>query len=295
MSKSTPRVIACVTAALALGVVSAGAGTVGDGPSQWSIRITMDKDRFLLAEPIWVDVEMTYTGSDTILLWDNPVCLGCGTFNVLVVSGADTFPYSASIPTVMAVAETVPPGKRFERSFELLEYYGVHLEGTHGFERELPPGDYTIQASEWGARSNELHFTIVRPQGHDAEIYEAMHQAVLLKVDRRRLEAASLLRSLLGGAPDSPYRDKMYFQIVLAMTPYREEYLRACSEIVEAIPDSRYARGAVSALMRTKTLEEARAYMRELEAKVPGTRAAKAAAEALEKGWIKRESPRRDE
>jgi hypothetical protein len=274
-----------VVIGIALGSVGSSANT--DGMADYfDLDIRVEKQVFLLGEPIWIDVQLAFTGQDTLLLAFDPLCLGCGTLDVVVKSGDRVFPYTGVVAFWLPVPRKVAPGETITMEFDLLAQFGEPVKGTRLMEKELPVGSYDVWIHELGVSSGTLSFTIVEPSGQDAVIHRTMHDAIAMAVRHLRLDAATMLEELLPTIGDSPYREKLLFLLTRVWYTNKIEYMDACRRIIDDDPDSRYARAAVNRLMWHMSVMEAEELRNDIRRHAPESRAAKAVAEALAKGWF---------
>ncbi len=252
----------------------------------FDMDIQVQKDLYQLGEPIWVDVQLSYTGQDTLVLPYRPLCLGCGTFDVQVRSRDRVFLYTGPVGLWVPTPQKVAPEEVISKSFDIVSEFGEPVEGTRLMEKTLPVGANSVSVHEFGVSSQTVSFNIEEPSGYDAVIYQAILEANVLTVRHLRLDAATSLETLLPTVGNSPYRDKLLFEIALVWLPNRIEHLNACRRIVDYDPNSPYARYATLRLLQTMTQVEAEALREDIDGRAPGSRAANAAAEALSKGWI---------
>jgi hypothetical protein len=246
------------------------------------LRIELEKQSYLVGEPIWVDVTLSNAGADTVVMPGSPMALESSEFEFYVITNGERLKYTGPVACGALRPMPIAPGQEFHRCFDILSNYGEPVPNTTSFEPIVSAGTYSIHADSWGVLSNEVGFDIEKPQGRDAEIYEILEQAISLSVNNRRLTAAQQLEELLPGLAGSPYRDKVVYWLGNMWWFFEiDKELEIFAQLVDVSPNSGYAPIAVGRLMRKMTLPEAEMFWWNLQRKAPGSRAAQAAQSSL--------------
>lgn len=258
--------------------------TVCLGRGSLALEISPDKTEFLLGEPIWIDVTLRNTGSDTLMIPHRIQSPDRGNLEFLVTTDGDTLDYSGPMGSYVRQPQALEPGGGITRQHDILESYGRPVDGTKMLERQISPGEYTVQAKAFvNVVSNALDITVVEPSGTEAELHSALHEAYLLVAQRRTHEAVDLLGPLLADAAHSAYRDKLYFTLILVGRDDLSEWEGLTRGFVTNYPDSRYSRPCLLRLFRDMSRSQAESFVRELEFNAPGTRAALESRKILQK------------
>jgi hypothetical protein len=253
------------------------------GAGSLDLEIVLDKETFLVGEPIWVDVRLCNAGGDTIVMPHQELCIYCGTLRFFVTTDGDTLPYRGSVATVVAIPRVVPPGKEFTRSFDLREYYGASVVETLYLEKLIAIGTYEVSARDSGVASrNRLGFSVVEPSGHDANTRAALEAAYSDYGNRKFEEAADELRTLVPDASAGPYGELIHFLLAKFSRWAGKGHIAACQLGVEQTPNSRYAEYFVRPILERMGEDEARAFASQLEHTAPSSRAAKLARRLVE-------------
>lgn len=243
-----------------------------------SLEISLPSTQFLLGEPVWLDVTLTNTSQDTIVIPHGPLCLRCRTLDLeLRDESGDLVPYSGSNVFWIAKPVSMAPGESKERSYDLLEFYGTRVNECSSIERRLQPGSYSVTAREGSVYSTVEPFRIVQPEGTDSEVLNALHEASVSLDGLELDEALRVLESIEHLTASSPYAERATYLKALSRLGNPEALVQACNDAIESDPDSRYAGYYVGKVVGEMTPVELALFMEGLERSAPNSRAAKAA------------------
>ena len=239
------------------------------------LEINIDKERFLVGEPVWIDVVLKNVSQDTVPISGRDIRPEHGNLEFFVAGGEKTLKYTGGFATYIGGPQNLAPGEEITSQFDIVDFYGKPVEGTLCFEKLLHPGMYSVQARVWrNVTSNALDMEVVEPSGEDAEIQRALHEASLLIGQRRREEAGERLCSVLPSASQSVYRDKLYFVLIRIAHTERPRQRKLAEQVLREYPDSRYAGPCLLRVFGGMSRAQAEEFVGGLESAVPGTRAA---------------------
>lgn len=239
------------------------------------LEISADKEQFLLGEPIWIDVVLRNVSEDTLCISGRDIRPEHRNIDFFVTRGDEILRYTGGYATYVGKPLDLAPGEEVATHFDILEFYGMRVEETVGFEKLFHPGDYSVQARVWhSVTSNTLDVEVIEPSGEDAEIYRGLHEAALLRSRRQFRQAAETLYPLLASASQSAYRDKLYFWLIRIVHMDEPRKRALAEQVLEEYPDSRYARACLLRVLSGMDRAEAQKLVKELESTSPGTRAA---------------------
>jgi hypothetical protein len=249
------------------------------------LEISLSKEAYLKAEPIWLDVTLTNVSQDTARAWD--LCLPCQMgFEVIVRDErGDTMEYSGLLYDMKIGAGWVmmPSESQYE-CLDLSEYFGDPPEpraplASFTFTKSLKPGKYVVVAKHHirsqTISSNELAFAIRPPKGEEQEGYRLLHAAYLAWIQGKSHSIIQdTLCQIIKSYPKSPYAEKAFRHLP---QPNDELFL-------ERFPNSGYSQGAIRAITSDKSDQEKRKFLQKIMKRNPGTRSAKFAEQML-RGW----------
>ncbi len=214
--------------------------------AQFQISLTIDKDTFLVDEPIYCLVKETNVSTDTQYTSPySPHAIDYFQFILTDQSGTE-LPYRGLVNYYSYRADSpgqpLPPNESFVYKSNLLGMFGVG-DSLHGLHLYLPPGNYTLQAKHntdyhWFTKkrnrrlnkdeksnnsqsiiySNQVHFQVAEPTEQEAEIRKQL--LILYKWqfkahntnDIRETKVIPLVHNLIEKHPESPY-SKAAFEV----------------------------------------------------------------------------------
>ncbi len=247
-----------------------------DGQSSFDLKlvISLEKEHFLLGEPVWVHTRLINTGCDTVLFGHNRLCIECDIIRFDVTRDGTTLKYAGPVALWMAIPTPLRAGQEIRSTEDLLVNYGTRVKGTRMPGMMISPGTYTVTARVGEIASNTREFAIEEPAGAEKEIYDAMIDGLKLMASRQRNQAFELLTRVLSGATTSVYRDKIYMLRALSRLYDKEEHVAACRQMIEDNYDTPYAEYGVLGSTAEMSLEEVEAFLEEINSKAPDSRTA---------------------
>jgi hypothetical protein len=259
-----------------------GVGTAQDKVQEFKLQISLTKDTYLEAEPIWLDVTLINVSQDTARAWG--LCLPCQMgFEVIVLDErGDTLEYNGLLYDMKrGPGWIMKPGETYYNCLDLSEHYGDAPEplapmATFTFTKSLKPGKYFVAAKHHirsqTISSNELEFEINTPMGKDQEGYRLLHSAYLAWIKgKSHSTIQDTLSEIIKLYPTSPYAEKAFRHL-----PQRKDEL-----FLERFPNSGYTRGAIQAITSYMSHQMGRNFLKQIIKQNPETRSAKFAEQML--------------
>jgi hypothetical protein len=249
------------------------------------LDISLSKQVYLEAEPIWLDVTLTNISQDTARAWG--LCLPCQMgFEVVVRDErGDTLEYSGLLFDMKRGAGWIMmPGESHYGCLDLSEYFGEPPEpraplASFTFTKSLKPGKYVVEAKHHirsqTINSSELSFAVRQPEGEEQEGYRLLQAAYLDWIkgsDHSTIQ--DTLSKIIKSYPKSPYAEKAFRHL-----PQRNDEL-----FLERFPNSGYTQGAIQAITSDKNEQEKRKLLQKIMELYTETRSAKFAEQMLRMG-----------
>ncbi len=250
--------------------------------SNYKFKIELSKQKYLLMEPIWLDVTLTNISPDTIRM--PSICLECQdsslTFELLDDSGK-SYKYSGD---VWSIAYSSTNGYLYGHNegifkcFNLLETNGINDHGLIGalWLNHLPVGLYSIRVYFYGGCSEKLNFEIVEPEGSSKQEYNELLNAYLSRKEHDIEYVYEELNKFIEKYPNSIYIEKAYWD--------RHEY----KKIFKKFPNSGYNRINLSYILNNLTSKEKQEFLQKIILNNPNSRSAKYAKQILNKQKLKK-------
>lgn len=218
-----------------------GAPCQADTTKPLQVKLSMDKEVFLLHEPIWLDVWVINP-----LDFEQQIPglgLASGTLRIQIKASDGTI-LEYTGPRILADSRDdliIAPGDSIHAFFELTEAYGVRsLEGKKG----IPCGTYSVNVRiAGGLESESLQFKVEEPSGLAKTAHELYISAITKKFAFQKAEAFADLRTLIEQSPSTVYLEPALFEIIkiFKFTPELGSVVDPCIELLERIPNTGYA------------------------------------------------------
>ena len=185
--------------------------------NMWDVRIELVKDRYILHEPIWLDVTLTNVAADTQRTH------GLGQPNhrrfyiILKDSSGKQMKYNgAHVLFVNAPGRLLlRPGQQDFGSFNLAQLFQPR-EANSGFSvlddfSFIPKGEYSVQATFEDTISNELTFTVVEPSGEEKEALELIEKASSVWNLNNTDPAVEIFREVVARYPNGVFAERCFY------------------------------------------------------------------------------------
>jgi hypothetical protein len=256
-----------------------GVGTAQDKVQEFKLQISLTKDTYLEAEPIWLDVTLINVSQDTARAWG--LCLPCQMgFEVIVLDErGDTLEYNGLLYDMKrGPGWIMKPGETYYNCLDLSEHYGDAPEplapmATFTFTKSLKPGKYTVTSSyhirSQTIESNQVKFEVKPPTGEEKEAYVLLQEAYIFYIRSKLDSMTQKLHEINSLYPKSGYAEKACKHLVL------DEML------INNFPNSGFTLSALRAKASRKNEKEKKEFLQRIISNHPETRSAKFAEQML--------------
>jgi hypothetical protein len=256
-------------------------GTAQDKVQEFKLQISLSKDSYLEAEPIWLDATLTNIGKDTLRILGLGLPSGWGfkleikdeEGNILKYTGPE-YDYAPGPGYILK------PQESYYECFNLNKCFGGLRSLEDFFLPTLKVCNYTAKAEYWIERdlkisSNEIKFEVKSPTGDEQKAYELLRKN-LYQITKEDNYKKSDLKQLVTLFPNSVYTERAYKELLS-----REEF-------IEKFPDSGFNQTALRVMtermVAEKKEEEKQRLLKKIISDYPKTRSAKFA-EKIQRGW----------
>jgi len=217
-------------------------------------KISLEKEVYLLSEPIWVDISAKNINEKEIRILPLVLsCLECLNINV-INSQDDTLYYHGIVHDVTRppTGYATEPGQTRSNYLNLLEGFGEKLDG-FGIRRFLKPDKYSIVAIYDGMiKSNEIEFEVVAPKGAEKKAYALLKEGYDYHIQLKIKEFHEKLEELVSKYPESLYANLAYYEMTY-WSEDSEDAEKYGKELIFKYPNSRFTRFAFWKMLRGKT------------------------------------------
>lgn len=264
---------------LSIGFASQHLGATEPDSLQFSIEL--EKDTFLISEPIWLDMYLRNLGKESISV--KPLSIGGGWLELIVINSSnDTLiPYAKEVINFVGGGPTYTLG-----SSETLYICRDLLEATGLGEREdkwmswrsyLKPDTYKIKARyQRYLESNELTFAVANPTGTQKiarRMWKEGH-AEQLKIQGKSDGSISKWKELIEKYPKSVYAPSALRELLYGDSQNSTNHAQ---NLLSTHPNSGYSGYAIGILLQNESEEEREKIYQQISKKYAGTRAEKLA------------------
>lgn len=237
---------------------------------QWKLEISLEKDTFLMREPVWLDVVVTNISEDTLRARGlYPPCQGSWLCIEITDSVGNLVPYSGPLHDIYW-GDGIPmfPKEIMYNCFNLLDLYGARYTSTYNFPA-LTPGRYFVQGEYLESPSNKISFLVVELMGKEKEEEKSIIDAYKKDTWTSAGVAQPALRKILKSYPNSVFTE------IIALS------FLGSSDYLNKFPNSGNTRSSLLGCMQGLTDEEKIEYLENAIIKYKGTRAARHAEQLL--------------
>lgn len=252
--------------------------------------ISLEKESYVLSEPIWVDVSAKNIGREAIKILPLDLsCMEC--LNIFLIdSKGDTLYYHGEVSDVTRppTGYLTEPGKTRSNYFNLLESFGEKLDG-FGIRHFLKPGKYSILAVyEAQAQSNKIAFEVNAPEGDEEKAHALLKDGYDYQIQQKIPQFEKKLEELASKYPKSKYADLAYYEMTYwAGDPTDAE--KYGKELVMKYPNSRFTRFTFWKTLRGKTRSEQIQFLKDILKIIPDSTRAYSWAQGSLKGLEEKE------
>jgi len=186
--------------------------------NNWQVEIELEKQTYVLHEPIWLDVNLFNSASETLRTQG----LSDPNQSQFIIEFKDsiggTVEYTG--PQYLMVADSgklfLEPGENDYGSFDLLDFFGS-FEEKSGYSvlvtrfHFIPKGAYTIRVLFEDNFSNELTFNIEEPFGEEKQALELIEEASKIWTSNNTDTSAQIFQEIVDKFPNSVFVEKCYY------------------------------------------------------------------------------------
>ncbi len=255
--------------------------------SDWNVEISLDKEEYLIYEPIWLDVELKNISNSTLETIGIPTPNHRG-FNVIIKdSKGNSLPYTGiQVSYLGRTVKLVKPNEieykpfNLVSSFKFHEYYSDYV-APYGFFSYIPPSTYTVQVELEDETSNVLNFEIKEPEGQELEVLILLDKASTVPaIPENDHFIIPILKELLDKYPNSVYAETCYEVLVLkessqAISEGKFDWDAYRIQMLRKYPNSGNCVGRLEFLKKYGTKQNFQEFINSYIIKNSNTRAAK--------------------
>lgn len=244
---------------------------------QLQLDVGLSDSTFNVLQSIWLDVQLTNIGKDTVRIWGLPFPTDLPFRIVLINGSGDTLRPILNRDVVLKEGFLLAPGKSYYYCFDLSEYwhnYQVQKGAPFNqFTRSLAPGEYKVYA-EYAIGHPKIitptiSFEVAEPTGAGAEALKLYQEAYQCFLKKDSTSTNTKLKEVIKRFPNSVYSERALWKL-----KYRQTLL-------EKFPDSGFNQSGLRKLTEGMTKEKRQVFLQETTNKYPGTRSAKFAQQML--------------
>jgi len=232
--------------------------------------ISLERQTYLLSEPIWVDVSAKNMSKEEIRIL--PLVLSClECLNIIVInSTGDTLYYHGIVHDVTRppTGYVTDPGETRSNYLNLLEGFGEKLDG-FGIRHFLKPDKYFIVAIyDCMIKSNEIEFEVVAPKGDEKKAYALLKEGYDYHIQLKIGKFNEKLEELVSKYPESAYADLAYYEMTY-WSEDSEDAEKYGKKLIFKYPNSRFSRFAFWKMLRGKTRNQQIQFLKDIIKKLP--------------------------
>jgi hypothetical protein len=213
-----------------------------------SVRIDIEKSRYLLLEPVFVHYQVVNQGYDTVTITPPDIAM-----QFVVLDSETKIWLPQAVPDYFDPYRVIKPGEKIEATIDLLGY-GRALSRM-SYTPALPANRYTaylVLETVQGSRitSNTIEFEVVEPTGVEKTAMAFILNADSLVILKNREAAYGSILRLYQEYPRSVYAPYAFFRSTL-LFPFgdRKELLELCRNFIQRYTDSYYTSSALSTIV----------------------------------------------
>ena len=257
-----------------------------------TVRISLDKQEYLLDEPLWIWIEAENTTKDEVFAVSIDPVYGNIYFHLVSSKGDSVF--GACVRGMFGECPTFDPGQSDVYCVNLVGpvcTYGMEMQNAlHG--RAIPEGRYTLQAElriyphpkshkeGFQVYSKKVSFRVEEPSGNEIEAWQRLvrgHRR--LYRERETDEGIEMLWGIVEQYPNSVYRDVAYDH-----ASFHFHDRAATLEFLDKNPNSGFVSKAIfAATPKTGRPAERKEFLEHIIKTYPNTKAAVYAENRLDK------------
>lgn len=276
--------------------------TVNSSDGKWDIKIELSKQKYLLHEPVVLDVTLTNNTSDTLRAHSLFPPNHYKFYIFLADSDGKEMKYTGiQANVVWGPGELLLAGEQDYACFNVLELFGLR-DSNSGYKVSwmwfpyIVEGTYTVVAEYEGDPSNELTFNVVEPYGQEEKALRKIEQASQIWSQAETDPSSRAYGEIVRDYPNSVYAEECYHLSRFFSQEIFGEYGSGTydkrtldREMLAKYPNSANVKGRMLSLTHMKNEDEQIAIYDELIAENPNTRCSKIAGMLKKRLLAKRE------
>lgn len=199
-------------------VVMALSSNADSQQNNWDLDIELSNNRYVLHEPVWLDITLTNIGADT----QRTHGLTAPNHRQFYIELKDSLgkPLEYNGPLYLIAPGpgglVLAPGQQDFGSFDVVRLFGVVESNSSSWVMTsrfpfIPGGSYTIQTYFDGAVSNESSFTIVEPSGETEDALKLIERASSAFRQDNTVISAEMFAEVVAKYPENPFLETCFY------------------------------------------------------------------------------------
>ena len=261
------------------------ANTILADKQKLSLELSLDKETYLLREPVWLDVTLKNISDDTVRIkrFGTP-CHGL--FNIeLKDAKGSIIPFTGGTYNMKWGPGWLSESKnQYYDCYNITSLFNTHESLLGQIFGLLPVGEYSIKAHYGDTYSNDLTFRVIEPFGQEQEAYKILVDAFDLRSKKKNDSANQKFHDVKEKYPQSAYAEKGLDQIICSQIIHSGltiSELQTPQEMLNAYPNTGYSNNCLALLVWEKTKEEQKELLQKIIEKAPPSRTTKFAKQRL--------------
>ena len=235
--------IRAVMAVMLLACASAGVSLASHPCQTCEVTIHLDKDVYLVDEPIWLDIFVVNTGDEQVAV--PPPSHGAGFRLILINAEGDTLPYEGPTPLyVRTPIDTLNSGDSLYQCENLL-----HAFGDRSPWLTIGPGADRVSGHYAGdTRSNVLTFSVIEADGEERQARKLLRDGLRHLFSPQEDKGIQELETFMEQYPHSVYAPRACLRLAGGYgggEPNREKYEATVRRLLVQYPNSGFVRFAL--------------------------------------------------
>ncbi len=231
--------------------------------SNRKLEINLSKSKYLVYEPIWLDVFFKNVSNDSLSLpW---ICLECrdGSLEIeLKDSKGKFYEYTGMIWNVShgeISKHKYGPQEGIFTTYNLLESNGSYINGSF-YPKSLPPEMYSIRLCRGSNCSELINFEIIEPNGSEEKALKLLMDGFHATHFKKFKERIDFFKLLIDDYSSSVYAPKALLHIGMYPTQKEAEEIlnieNLSIELLQRYPNSGYNFGLIRGLRENRFLPD---------------------------------------
>ena len=211
------------------------------------VTIHLDKDVYLVDEPIWLDVFVINTGDEQVTV--PPSSHGAGFRLILINAEGDTLPYEGPTPLYVRMPiDTLNSGDSLYQCENLLHAFGDRLPWLSA-ALTIEPGAYRVSGHyARDTRSNVLTFSVIEADGEERQARKLLRDGLRHLFSPQEDKGIQELETFMEQYPHSVYAPRACLRLAGGYgggEPNRGKYEATVRRLLVHYPNSGFVRFAL--------------------------------------------------